>query len=52
MFVVMHVRELLRVQEGKDIDNATIDSSFDSDYVDNYDDTTTESSNDDVEEEI
>ena len=38
-------------QEDEDIDNAIVDSSFDSDYVDNYDDTTMESSNDDVEEE-
>ena len=39
-------------QEDEDIDNAIVDSSSDSDYVDNYDDTTTESSNDDLEEEI
>ena len=38
-------------QEDEDIDNDTIDSFSNSDYVDNYDDTT-ESSNDDVEEEI
>ena len=34
-------------KEDEDIDNAIVDSSSDSDYVDNYDDTTTESSNDD-----
>ena len=39
-------------QEDENIDNVTVDSSFDSDYVDNYDDTTRKSSNDDVEEEI
>ena len=39
-------------QEDEDIDNAIVDSSSDSDYVDNYDDTTTESPNDYVEEEI
>ena len=39
-------------QEDEDIDNAIVDSSSDSDYVDNYDDTRTKSSNVDVEEEI
>ena len=39
-------------QEDEDIDNDTIDSSSYSDYVENYDDITTESSNYDVEEEI
>ena len=38
-------------QEDEDIDNAIVDSSSDSDYVDNYDDTTTKSSNSDLEEE-
>ena len=37
-------------QEDEAIDNAIVDSSSNSDYVDNYDDTTTKSSNDDVEE--
>ena len=42
---------IMMMENKRNIDNGTVDSFFDSDDVDNYDDTI-ESSNDDVEEEI